>query len=598
VTIPNSVLSIGNSAFYVCSGLTNVTMSNNVATIGEHAFAHCPNLTSMTIPNSITSIGGYAFQGCYGLTSVTFHCKEIAPWFSGLSNIKEVVIGDEVTTIGENAFYHFDGITSINIQNSVTSIGKNAFSHCEGLTSISIPNSVTTIGNNAFYGCRGLMSVSIPNGVTVISNGTFEDCNSLMSVDIPNSVTTIGTHAFFGCSNLKSIVIPNSVTTIESEAFSLCSSLYSVTIPNSVINLNELAFYNSAVRIVRVPVMDYSAFCNNGFVSSIWQKIGKPIQLINEEGIEIEEFSIPYGVADIINYAFAGCSDLTNITIPKSVTSLGESAFKDCKGLKSITIPNTVITIGNNTFEGCSGITSVAIPNSVTTIGFMAFSGCPIENVIIRNCHTTNNTSFSYKTYENAILFVPIGTKNEVLNGTNSWYAFCNIREIAMEPSEVSSEDAYMMMNTKDFSYTVYDLENDKVIQVESLNGVDEEKPTSNWQFVKETGKVSLYNIGAQKYAFVSSNGDFAFSSTPTAINIQKGEDGIILDDNMENTWGFVLNEKVQADPNLSGIEDFYVSSSIHSELYSIDGKLLGKLQRGVNIIRFRNGKSQKVVVK
>lgn len=135
---------------------------------------------------------------------------------------------------------------------------------------------------------------------------------------------------YFGCSNLKSIVIPNSVTTIESEAFSLCSSLYSVTIPNSVINLNELAFYNSAVKIVRVPVMDYSAFCNNGFVSSIWQKIGKPIQLINEEGIEIEEFSIPYGVADIINYAFAGCSDLTNITIPKSVTSLGESAFKDC----------------------------------------------------------------------------------------------------------------------------------------------------------------------------------------------------------------------------------------------------------------------------
>lgn len=66
----------------------------------------------------------------------------------------------------------------------------------------------------------------------------------------------------------------------------------------------------------------------------------------------------------------------------------------------------------------------------------------------------------------------------------------------------------------------------------------------------------------------------------------------------MENTWGFVLNEKVQADPNLSGIEDSYVSSSIHSELYSIDGKLLGKLQRGVNIIRFRNGKSQKVVVK
>ena len=185
VTIPNSVTSIGYSAFSGCSGLTSVTIPNSVTSIGERAFSDCSGLTSVTIGNSVTSIGYYAFSGCYGLTSVT--------------------IPNSVTSIRERAFSGCSGLTSVTIPNSVTSIGERAFSDCSGLTSVTIGNSVTSIGYYAFDGCYGLTSVTIPNSVTTIVQSAFSNCRGLTSVTIGNSVTSIGKYAFSGCSKLTSI---------------------------------------------------------------------------------------------------------------------------------------------------------------------------------------------------------------------------------------------------------------------------------------------------------------------------------------------------------------------------------------------------------
>ena len=165
--------------------------------------------------------------------------------------IERIIIGDGVTTIGENAFRDCSSLTSVNIPNSVTTIGGWAFSDCSSITSVTIPNSVTTIREYTFDNCSSLTSVTIPNSVTTIGGWAFSICSSLTSVTIPNSVTTIGDNAFIGCSSLTSVTIPNSVTRIGSEAFSDCTNLQKVNIGNSVKTIGEFAF-NKCTNITQI----------------------------------------------------------------------------------------------------------------------------------------------------------------------------------------------------------------------------------------------------------------------------------------------------------------------------------------------------------
>ena len=129
-----------------------------VISIGDHAFYGCSGLTSVTIPNSVTSIGSYAFCNCSGLTSVT--------------------IPNSVTSIGYDAFCNCSGLTSVTIPNSVTSIGYDAFCNCSGLTSVTIPNSVTSIGNRAFWSCSGLTSIVVEEGNPVYDSRN--NCNAII----------------------------------------------------------------------------------------------------------------------------------------------------------------------------------------------------------------------------------------------------------------------------------------------------------------------------------------------------------------------------------------------------------------------------------
>ena len=172
-TIPNSVTSIGSYAFRDCSGLTSVTIPNSVTSIGNWAFRECTGLTSVTIPNSVTSIGNYAFEGCSGLTSVTIPNSVASIGdcaFLGCRGLASVIVenGNTVYDSRDNCNAIIEtatntliaGCKNTNIPSSVTSIGEQAFRHCTGLTSIEIPNSVTSIGESAFYDCSGLTSIT------------------------------------------------------------------------------------------------------------------------------------------------------------------------------------------------------------------------------------------------------------------------------------------------------------------------------------------------------------------------------------------------------------------------------------------------------
>ena len=135
---------------------------------------------------------------------------DTTPWYSRRSEIKEVIITDGVTNIGDCAFFECRNLTSVTVPNSVTSMGDCAFQNCSNLTSVEIPTSVTSIGRSAFAGCSSLTSITIPNSVTSIGNAAFQTCSSLTSVTIPNSVMSIGNFAFGSCKDLTSVTFSGS----------------------------------------------------------------------------------------------------------------------------------------------------------------------------------------------------------------------------------------------------------------------------------------------------------------------------------------------------------------------------------------------------
>ena len=207
----------------------------SVTSIVEYAFYDCNALTSITIPNTIKKIGSDAFYGCYALAriyitdiaswcGIDFEYYRTRPYSNPLWYCPSLYINEEI-------------VKDLIIPDTVTSIGNYAFYNCKGLNSVTIPNSITSIGEYAFYNCSNIKSVNITDLVSwckikfkagLESNPLYHakqlylNGEVIRNLEFPHNIDTIGAYAFAGCNSLTSISIPDGVKHIKEEAFNKC----------------------------------------------------------------------------------------------------------------------------------------------------------------------------------------------------------------------------------------------------------------------------------------------------------------------------------------------------------------------------------------
>jgi len=452
--LPSTLVSIGRHAFADCGLITAITIPDNVELIDEYAFADCSALTDVTMGAKVDKIGLDIFVGCaleyteygnayylgtadnpyaYLVSAISRHIdsceihedtKGIFPYaFSECSSIKEIVIPDGVTYIGDYAFNKCFVLANVTLGSGITAIPNGMFSECDDIESIVIPEGVKSIGASAFAYCERLDEITIPDGVTEIGGGAFYYCESLGSVTIPGSVEVISDNMFWQCRYLSSVTLCEGVREIGFRAFANCPWLESITIPDSIEHIDATAFYQSsyyasmsyteheglyylgnsgnpyAVLVKRsgnvtgetcnihedTKVIMHGALSGTDITSIV---IPDGVVEIGdgafEECTKLQSVVIGNGVKNIGERAFCYCESLTSVTFGKSLESIGKSGFSACYALEELVLPSGLVTIGEQAFASCNGLKTLVIPGSVKTMGYMAFTSCySLENVTL-----------------------------------------------------------------------------------------------------------------------------------------------------------------------------------------------------------------------
>ena len=373
-----------------------------VTGLGDLSFSERTSLGSVTLGENIQTIGEEAFYACPILKTLTINGTVTSMGkdaFADCPSLTSVTLGQNIKTIGEKAFYNCPVLDNVIIPQNVTSIGPRAFNKCTGLKTLTINSPVMSMGEYAFADCNQLTSLSLCNDLQTIGNHAFEKCTSLKTVNLPKNLTSIGSHAFDSCTSLDPIEIPGTVTEIGDYAFYNCDGLKSATIDEGVQSTGVHMFYDcDNLATVNLPesltTIGAHSFGDCYVLNHV--KIPDKVTSIGEGAFvfcrTLSDLTLTLGnsLTEIGKEAFSECSALTTLTLPSSLKKIDEGAFCECNGFHTFTLPRGVEIIGKRAFASCENLTSITLPDSVTEIGQEAFERCEaLESITIPEKVTT-----------------------------------------------------------------------------------------------------------------------------------------------------------------------------------------------------------------
>ena len=338
----NGITSIADNGFYECYFLTDIVFSPTLTSIGNSAFRYCRSFTQFDIPEGVTTIGNMAFANCQSLLNIHFPESLISFGYgvcSTSTKLETINIPNQITEIPMNAF-DLTKITTLILGENVQTIGQQAFNACTELVSIDCSKSkLTSIGSEAFLSCSSLTDITLSNNITTIYSDAFKRCTSLKSFNMPNSITQMGINIFEDCTSLESFTFNSTYNTVTQGMFKGCTALKEITLPNNITKITAYAF--------------------SGCTS-------------------LETVNMSNRITMIMTEAFKNCTSLTNINLPNSVETIWDKAFENCTSLTSITIqehPYYSVSLKQNAFKGCTNLTSVSLPKNIKVENY-CFENC------------------------------------------------------------------------------------------------------------------------------------------------------------------------------------------------------------------------------
>ncbi len=353
VTIPDTVKTISNRAFYYCENLKQITVPASVETIEYNAFVRCGKVfVDESNPNYHSDDIGCLYQKGIDGEKLLHVPSTIEGKFSVPQGVKE---------IDSCAFAYCTMLSEVILPDGLENVWDGAFQECDSLQKIELPNSVTTLGEGVFYSCDKLQTVVLSSNLTKIGEekdliGPFLNCISLQNIDIPQNVRIIGRFAFCGCVSLTDVVIPENVEQICDCAFTNCKNLKHISIPETTV-LGQDVFLG-CTNLEDHPWTDGGSF---------WKFDSATGTLtISGEGETPDYYDELYYDYDYPcpwqNYK----EMIRHIVLEEGITGIGKT-FGGLTNLESVTIPDTVTSIDSKGFNGCEKL-ELHIPKSVVTI--------------------------------------------------------------------------------------------------------------------------------------------------------------------------------------------------------------------------------------